>query len=262
MTAMAYGVHYSFGVFFKPLQVEFVWSSTATSGIFSFYQISHCGLGFFSGWAAGKYGTRAVVLSGGIALGVGLMLAGQVTSLWQMYICYGLLVALGMSVAFSPLLSMVSRWFVQRKGLALGLVTTGVELGTVIVSPLSRKLISNYGWSRAYFILGVGALLVVTVAALFLRKEPQKREIAAAGEVQEDGDGEDITISQSVGLALKQAMRTRSLWLLMAMFALAPFGLTMVMTHVVNYAQLEGIEPIKASVILSIIGGASIAGRI
>ena len=107
----AYGVSYSFGVFFKPLQDEFGWNRAATSGIFSFYQISHNALGLLAGWAIDRYGPRVIIIVGGIAIGVGLLLTSWVNALWQLYLIYGLLIGLGISAAWSPVLTTVSRWF-------------------------------------------------------------------------------------------------------------------------------------------------------
>lgn len=256
---IAYGVHYSFGVFFKPLQDEFDWSRAATSSVFSFYQISHCALGMFAGWAIDRYGPRIIVAFGGIAVSAGLLLTSQVNALWQLYIYYGLVLGLGISVAWSPVMTTVSRWFIKRRGLALGIVTAGIGLGTVVMSPLASYLISSYSWRISYLIIGISALVIVIIASVFLRKNPQEKGLLPYGEIQ---NSQNVAVSPSVGISLREAIRTRNLWLLLAMWMLITFGTFMVVTHVVRYAQDTGIPPLTAATILSTIGAASIAGRI
>jgi MFS family permease len=253
-TIMAYGVHYSFGVFFKPLQDEFDWSRTVTSSVFSFYQISHTVLGLLAGWATDRYGPRITIALGGIALGVGLVLTSQVNALWQLYISYGLLLGLGISAAWSPVMTTVSRWFTKRRGLALGIVSAGIGLGTVIMSPLASHLISSYGWSRSYLIIGIAGTAVILLSSIFLRKSPLGK-----GETQ---NSQNAATYQSGGMSFREAIRTRTPWILLTMWMLLTIGLFMVMTHVVRYAQDTGIPPLTAAAILSTIGATSIAGRI
>lgn len=255
----AYGVVYSFGVFFKPLQDEFEWSRAATSGIFSFYQISHTILGMLAGWANDRYGPRLTVAVAGVALAGGLMLTSQVNALWQLYIVYGLLVGLGISGAWSPLLTTVSRWFTRRRGLALGVVAAGIGIGTLIMSPLSSYLISVCGWRQSYLYIGVAALVIFSIGSIFLRKDPREKGLLPYGETR----GQMSTaVPESRGIPLRKAIRTRSLWLAFALFVLISSGIFMVLTHIVRYAQDTEIPPLAAASILGIIGAASIAGRI
>ncbi len=255
----AYGVSYSFGVFFKPLQDDFGWSRAATSSIFSFYQMSHNVLGLLAGWATDRYGPRITVALGGIVFGAGLMLTSRVSALWQLYPIYGLLVGLGISAAWSPMLTTVSRWFTKRRGLALGVVTSGIGLGTVIMSPLAGYLISSHGWRMSYFGIGMVALVIILVASLFLRKSPQEKGLLPYGELE---NGENTTNFQSRGVPFREAIRGRSLWVLLTIFTLVSVGIFMVMTHIVRYAQDSGMPPLAAASILSIVGFASIVGRI
>jgi len=254
ITTIAYGIQYSFGVFFEPLQTTFGWTRAATSGAFSLYMFLHCAFAFIAGWATDKYGPRITVSLGGLVIASGLLLTSHVTTLWQLYLFYSVIVGLGLSTAYNPLVTTASRWFVDRRGLALGIVVAGVGTGTIIMSPLAAQLISLYGWSTCYVIIGLAGGVIIISAAQFLKKQPEVGAInkASQGEVQKIGKEQ----------TLQQALHSRTFWILFIIYIFTCIGALMVMVHVVRYAEDRGISPLVAATVLSVIGGFSIVGRL
>ena len=118
---MAYGTQYAFGVFFAALVDEFGWSRASLSGVFSLYAFTYAAFALVSGRLTDRWGPRAVIGAGGVLLGLGLIAMSQVSALWQPYVCYGLVTALGMSTAYVPCNATVAKWFTRRRGLAIGL---------------------------------------------------------------------------------------------------------------------------------------------
>ena len=92
--------------------------------------------------------------------------------MWQLFISYNLLLAIGTGLAYTVTSASISRWFVKRRGLALAIVGSGVGLGIVIMTPVAAHLVSSYGWQTAYFIIGLVALCTIIPCALPLRKAP------------------------------------------------------------------------------------------
>jgi len=253
------GTYYSFGVFFKPLSTDFGWTRAMTSGAFSLCVVLHGFLYIFTGKLNDTIGPRFVLTTCGFFLGLGYILMSQIGTLWQLYLFYGVIVAIGMSGGYIPMLSTASRWFVKRRGLMTGVVAAGTGFGTLLVPPLANWLISEYDWRNSYLIVGIGAIVVIVIAAQFLRRDPSQVGQLPYG--QEEVKSENIN-SGPEGLSLSQTIRTGQFW--MFAFAMSCFGacLFVIMVHVVPHATDLGISATKAASILAIIGGSGIIGRI
>jgi MFS family permease len=257
---VAYAVHYSYGVFFNPLAVEFGWTRAMTSGAFSLYMLSRGGFGIVTGWATDKYGPRITVVAGGLFIALGLLLTSYISALWQLYIFYSLLVGLGVSVAFAPLVATVARWFDTRRGLATGIVLAGVGLGTAIMPASATYFIENYGWSSSYIILGIIALVTIVPAALLLRRSPEEMGLVPYGSnAAAKTHGFGVTAR---GLSLRQALGTLPFWLLFVITILFASCLYLVMVHITPHARDLGISPVVAGSFLAVIGIATILGRL
>ncbi len=266
---VAYGVQYSFGIFLKPLSEDFGWTRTLVSGAVSLFMFSRGALAIFTGWATDKYGARKTVAVGGLFLGLGLLLTSRISAPWQLYLFYGLLVGAGLSVAFAPLVATASRWFVSKRGLAVGIVVAGIGMGTVVMSPLARYLIAAYEWRLSYIIIGLLAWLIVIPAALFLRRSPEekglpsgKAEVTAieAGNSKVATEGDNL--ASAGGFSLRGAMRTRAFWVLLGLIILWSICLQMIMIHIYPHATDLGIPGKVAVTFLMVIGLSSIIGRL
>ena len=140
---VTFSFHISFGVFFKPLLTEFGWARAMTSGAFSVYMFLHGLLYIVTGRLNDKYGPRILTTACGIVLGLGYLLMSQISAIWQLYLFYGVIIAIGTSGLWVPLMSTVTRWFVKRRGLMTGITVAGIGTGTIIVPPLANWSISK-----------------------------------------------------------------------------------------------------------------------
>jgi MFS family permease len=151
---MAYGTQYAFGVFFAALVDEFGWSRASLSGVFSLYAAVYSGFALVAGRLTDRWGPRTVIGIGGALLGAGLVAMSRVGALWQPYVLYGTVAALGMSTAYVPCHATVVRWFTRRRGLAVGLASAGGSLGTFVLPPVAHFLVSRLGWRWSYVVFG------------------------------------------------------------------------------------------------------------
>ena len=255
-----YGIHFSFGVFFKSIESEFGLTRAATSAILSANLLFAGFYSFFAGWALDRYGPKLVVLSMGIFTGLSLVLTSQTNSLWQLFITYSLLLAMGTGPLFVVPMSAVSKWFDKKRGLALGLATLGVGLGTVIMAPFATYLIANFDWHTAYLIIGVIAWLIIVPPSLLLKKEPREVGALPDGRIKEPKiEYKEI---QSGGLSLREALRTRSFWLFAIIWFLFASCLFLIYTHLVPHITDRGFSVGQAATVLSLLGAASIPGRL
>lgn len=252
------GLAYSFGVFLKPLSTEFGWTRAITSGAHSLTLFLH-GLFFIvTGALNDRFGPRIVITVCGFLLGLGFLLMSTTSALWQLYLFWGIIVAIGASGGFVPLISTVARWFDRRRGMMTGIVASGVGIGMVIVPPLASLLILNYGWRITFIIIGSTALVLLMLAAQFLKRDPGQ-----AGQLPYGSDTakpKNLT-AEARGLSLGEALHTRQFWMLYVMYFFSGFSLQTVMVHIVAHAIDLGIFAITASGILAVFGGFNAAGR-
>ena len=265
VSIITYGGGFSFGVFLTPFRESFGWTSAAVSVAYSLSMFFYAGLAIFAGWGVDKYGPKKITMLGGLLLGLGLLLTSRVNTLWQLYVAYGL-IGTGMCPAYTPLMTTVSRWFVKRRGLALGVFSTGIGVGPLIAAPLASYLISTSGWRFAYLVLGSAAGLIIA-AALLLKRSPEEIGELPYGEtynanIPPPKTKESKVTSEFSEFSLKEALNTKAFWLLASIFLMVGMGMQMVLAHVVAYSMGRGMSPITAATMLSIISGASIAGRV
>ncbi|MFC2046947.1 MFS transporter [Chloroflexota bacterium] len=255
---IAYGTLYSFGVFFKPMLTEFGWTRAMTSSAYSMSYLLFGLLSILMGRLNDRFGPRLIVTTSGLFLGLGYLLMSQISSVWQLYLFYGVFVSIGMSSAV-PLTSVVARWFVKRRGLMSGIVLSGVGAGTVIMPPVSSQLIASYSWRTSYLIIGIVALVLTVSLAQLLRSDPNQVRQLPDGAEEVELESLDLGVQ---GFSTQETIRTKQFWIISAVFFFAIFCQQTMMVHIVPYATDIGISEVSAASIVSIIGGLSIAGRI
>lgn len=253
---VAYGAQYSFGVFFSAMLAEFGWSRGSLGGAFSLYTFAYCVLGFFAGRLTDRFGPRAVIAAGGVFLGTALAGMSLVTALWQPYVLYGLVASLGMATAFVPCNSTVVRWFVRRRGLAVGLATSGQSAGMLVGAPLAQALVTTAGWRMTYAIFGVVALVGLNAVAPLMRRDPESVGLTP------DGDPRSRTTLVEPSAGVADAMRTGAFWALMAVFTATWIPVFVPIIHTVPLARDLGYSPLVAASLLSALGAGAVPGRI
>jgi len=260
------GTRHSFGVFFKSLASEFGLTRAETSGVYSVYMLLCCMFCFVSGWGADKFSLRKLISLMGLFMGLSLILTSQAQSLWQLFVVYSLLFAMGTSGVFVVSTSIIIRWFNSKRGLAIGLATSGVGLGTVMMAPFAAYLIATFGWRMSYLVMGIIAWLFVIPTAMLLRKEPGEMGLHPYGGEfngnQTVGSHRGEGSNQPTGFSFLYAFKTRNFWFLGLVWLLFSMGLYMVLTHIVPHGTDIGIPAMKAASILSVIGAMSIPGRL
>ncbi|MEE8472810.1 MAG: MFS transporter [Dehalococcoidia bacterium] len=260
------GLWQSFGVFFGPILEEFGWPrDVAALGP----SLGAIGLGVFAvpvGLATDRYGPRLVALGGGLLVGIGLLAMSQMTGLWQFYTIFSLAVGLGMSATYIPVVSAVNHWFVEKLGLAQGIVVSGVGLGTAVLPLVSRYLIGSFGWRTAYVFLGLLVGTVVSLSALVLRRDPQDKGLTAYGAASGPGEGGPASTGglgpAPGGFTLRRALGNFSFWVVFIGGAFGFMSLDMVIVHLPKHATDIGLSAATGAGFISIIGVTAIIGKI
>jgi len=252
------GSYITYGIFFNSFLTEFGWSRAMISGASSLYFFMFGLLGILTGRLVDKIGPRIVMTGCGIFYGSGYMLMSQIQSVWQLYLFYGLIVAIGFSAIDVVTLSTIARWFSRRRGTMTGTIKVGAGVG-LLLGPLAINwLILSYGWRTSYLIMGSVVLVFLVAASQFLKRDPSRIGLLPDGEKRTNIDKVSL---EEAGLSLQKASQTKQFWMLCVMCLFFGFCLQTVMIHSAPYAIDIGASRSTAAGILSIIGGVSIAGR-
>ena len=252
IVGLGMGALFSLGVFLKPMAESMGWSRGAISSVALLNWIA-MGLGSFV-WGAlsDRLGTRAVAVAGGLLLGLGLVLSSQARALWQLNLTFGVMVGFAVGAFYAPLTSTATKWFTARRGLAVGLVSSGIGVGILTIAPLARALTSAWDWRVALLVIGDLAWLVIVPVALLIREEPG--DVGAAAMGGRAAAGREY--------ATHEVLATPQFWAI----ALTHFACCAAHSgpifHMVTHATDQGIGPMTAATAFGVSGLASIAGRL
>jgi MFS family permease len=255
---VAYGAQYSFGVFLAALLDEFHWSRASLAGVFSVYAVMYPMVGSLAGQITDRLGPRVVISVGGCLLGGAMIAMAFVTKLWQPYLVYGLVAGLGMSAAYVPCNATVVRWFVARRGLAVGLAMCGASAGTFVLPLVAQTLVSSVGWRAAYVTFGVAIAATLLLVAPLMRRDPESLGLSPDGRPQ---PVRTVTADPRAW-TLGRAVRSRVFWVLAATFALTWIPVFIPLVHLVPFARDLGHSPMTAAWVVSSLGAGAVAGRL
>ena len=219
-----------------------------------------------------RYGPRRTLGSSAVIIGLGYALCSQVNSISQLYLFY-IIASVGSGPTWVLPTSIVQRWFVKGRGLALALVTAGIGLGALVFAPILNYIVYTYGWRISYIILGILSWLVLTGASIVMVADPEEKGMKPYGEEDTSPDtvGLKTTEYRSTGAAsivsnteqwgVDEAIRTKTFWGLVVLYMFGLFPIYMLATHIVPHAIDMGISEGLAAGTIGLIGFSSIFGR-
>jgi len=254
MMMVIWGAFNSFGVFFDPLIKEFGWTRAITSGASALNTIIFGLLCIFAAGVAERLGPRWVITVCGIILGLGYLLMAQLSSSRELYLYFGVFVAVGMS-PYIPLLSLVPKWFTTHRGRMNAVVLSGMGLGMMIMPPMASYLISVWQWRASYRVIAMISLIVMVAASQFLKNptSPPFRGKNGGAALPRPDQG-------SKGLTFQQALRTKQFALVCFLYFSFLFCVVSITVHIVIHAIGLNIPATHAALTLALIGGACIVG--
>ena len=255
---IAQGLFIVFGLFINPLLAEFGWTRATISGAYSLSTALSGVLGIAVGGLVDRFGPRIVVTVCGIFLGVGYLLMSQVNTAWQIYLFYGVIIGVGLSGLWVPLISPISRWFDAKRSMMTGIVMSGMTIGGIVAPLIVSRLIIAYDWRQTFLIIGGAALFFIVIFAQFLK--------LGRGQLGESHDraGEDARTEPSpagTGYSLKEAARTSQFWLFLVMLFCFGYGVLAIAVHIVPYITGLGISDVSAAGVLAVNNGVGIVGN-
>ncbi|RCW83221.1 MFS transporter [Phyllobacterium bourgognense] len=257
VTAAAVGAP---GVLIVPLEKEFGWETEQIATAFSIRLLLFGFMGPFAAAFMNYFGVRKVVCVALVLITAGLFASLAMTEIWQLILLWGVVVGFGTGLTAMVLgATVAARWFTERRGLALGMLTASSATGQLAFMPLMASLSENYGWRTA--IMLICALLLVAVTAVFFLMRDRPADIGLPAY----GDKEITPVPPIIGglmslitmplLALKEASRSSTFWVLFATFFVCGASTNgLVGTHFVAMCGDFGMVPVVAASVLAMMG--------
>ena len=250
MTCVGIGAMFSLAVYLQPMSLATGWSRAGISSAMTLDFLTMGVAGFAWGAASDRFGTRVVVLTGAALLGLALVLASRAASLVEFRLIYGTMVGLAAGAFYAPMIAAATRWFEDNRSLAVSLVSAGMGVAPMTVSPFARWLISTYDWRTAMMTIGIVAWVLLIPAALLVRQPPVAPTV---GPVR-DPEAASGTVAQS--------LRSPQFVVLALTFFCCCAAHSGPIFHMVSYAISCGVPAMAAVSIYSLEGLSGLGGRL
>lgn len=261
--SIASGINFhGFGNFIIPLSKEFGWSRTVISAVFSLARLESGLLGPIEGYFVDRIGPRRLMLVGIPLMGLGYILMSRINSLTAFFLVYVLGIALGNSLGMStPMTAAVANWFNRKRGLAFGVMWSGVGLGGLLVPALGWA-VERYGWRDAAMFVGIGLIAVGIPIASVMRHRPEQYGYYPDGKAPDGTAAQRPTQADlSQDFTAREALRTSSFWFLSLSITARSLVSGGIGLHLVPYFVGLGASPIGAAALAGSVGVMSIPGR-
>jgi sugar phosphate permease len=257
-----YSVRLGYGVALPEMIRILGFSRTAGGSIFNAYFLSYIALTPLAGYLTDRFGARPVITSCCFILGLGVLLMGTISTLWTACLFYAL-AGLGATGMWTPVITVVQRWFSpNRRGLALGILSTGYGLGFATMGAAFPWIVHHYTWRHAWYFLGAGAVVMVLINGLLLRSDPEDWGYLPWGEKDEpsrvrQADARTNTESGSLSIVFKDSR----FWLIGVSYLSIAYSLYGITTFMVDYARYQiGLPLEKASLLATVHGICQVFG--
>lgn len=267
--ALAWSARSTFALFYVALLEEFGWQRGEAAIGYSLSWLLILVFGPLAGRLYDRLGPRVVVPAGGLLLGTALALTGRAQTLWHYYLSFGVLGAAGIACIMMPATAVISRWFVIRRGTALGIISAGSSSSAVFFYPLNAWLITSLGWRDAMAVYGlIVALGAGPLAALGYRRQPSDVGAVPDGRPRSDASPAPEPRSTPSPVwaeqewTLRTAMRTVPLWAVFIMWGLGVIGYQIIMTHQVAHGVERGFDQHTLAWVFGLAGAFTTVGNL
>lgn len=264
---LVWGARSSFSVFYIAILRDFGGNRASTALIFSLFIFIYGLISPLSGGLIDRFGPRKIISLGAIALALGAYGCSKANQVWHLYVFWGGVSAVGVSLSgYVPHAVIVSRWFLRKRGMALGIIASGLGIGSLLVV-LVQYLISKIGWRLSYELMGLIIISVILpLATIFQRSRPEDMGQMPYGIptmnqntfVEQKPNSYQLIINKawvSRNWTLTRAMKSYQFWALFScLFCFHGIVLGFLIAHQVVFAVDMGYSPIFAATIFSLYG--------
>jgi MFS family permease len=270
---LMYGTRFSFGLYIKPLAEAFEANRASISGPQSLFMAVYAVFSLLAGTLVDRYGPKRMVVAGALLIGAGMLLSSRITSVWQYFITYGVLVGIGCGATYVPAMGAVSKFFNRRRNFALGITAAGGGIGHFLFPPFVQKMLDLKGWETAFFSTGLIILVLgLSLPWVLLRGKGLPEDAGIQVLEEESAKEEEKSLHSPGGSAeepfrrhytLRQAMATRPFWTYFAAYFIFCFLIDgTLFVHLPPYFTDKGFSGQTAATAFGYIGIISTAAMV
>jgi MFS family permease len=250
MVSFAAVVPYTFGLFLKPLSLEFGWRREALSAGFSIAALTVAAASPGLGFLLDRFGPRRIILPCIVVFSTAYASLALLTPhLLHFYLAFFIIGLVGNGTAYLGYSRAISTWFDRRRGFALSIMLAGGACGAMVLPVIAQAVITHYGWRTAFVVLGALALVLgFPLAAWFVRERPVAQQ--------------NVHVSVEVGESVRTALSGRIFWIIAATVCLYAISVNGAIAHLSALLTDRGVSTQGAAYSIAVIGGTSLIGRI
>ena len=261
------------GVWIKALELQFGWSRAQLTGAFSMAQLEGSIIGPLMGYMIDRLGSRRMVLIGMVITGLGFLIFSRTTNIYTFYVSYGLIMLGTAAGTWLPYMSVVNRWFVRKRGMAMAIAAEGSPLGGLVLVPILAWAVTpgNHGWSVTAQWIGVVFLCLAWPMSWLIRERPEDHGVLPDGDpphrvVREEVRPEDRPEVRPAGrpaatgelnFTARQAIRTHAFWLITFGHACSTILFATLTVHLVPMLTDQGLSLQMAAYVFSVVMGSA-----
>jgi MFS transporter, OFA family, oxalate/formate antiporter len=240
------------GVFVKPMTEDLGWSRTEFFLAETLGQFVFASTGFLIGTYVDRFGARPLMLIGVAVAAASLLLAAEVSELWQWMLLRGVFFMLGGALAGNLVVNVtLANWFVTKRGRAMGIASMGVSLSGVVWPPLMTAFSDEFGWRAGWRAMAVVLVLFIVPVSMLMRRRPEDEGLHPDGAAsREDAMSGEAAADYANSLTRREALRSRALYLVIAAFGLGVVGVMVMLTQTIPFLTDEGFSRRTASFML------------
>ena len=246
------GSRFAFGLALKPMSDDLGWTRSSLSLMIAVFMVVSALAMPVIGRLIDRFSPQLVIGAAALAGAAGIGLMGQVTARWHVFAVYGLVYAIGSAgTSVAPVSVVISRWFPASRGMASSAAISGNGVGQLAIITVLASTLASVGWRASYRALGLANFAVAPLVLLAVRTEPR---MSPTGDEAGLATDRPVLVGRTPSPLMGTILVSRQFWLLIAVYAICGFQDFFVATHVVAFAQDQGVGDVLAGNLLALMG--------
>jgi sugar phosphate permease len=263
----SFGIRASFGAYVTPWETDFAVSRTAVTSISTLNFVLFAFAQPLMGKLNDQFGGRKIPTISVILVAASVILSSFSAHIWQLYLFFGIMFAFGVAGCSNVTgTAIISRWFKEKRGLAIGISSSGNAVGQLVIVPVTMYLIEQYSWRAAMTVIGIAILVIAfPLISIFIRNNPKELGMNAYGAEEQDQSDDCYVVERSLEKkpAIIEVIKKKEFWYLFIPYSLCGFtDVGLINTHFIPFAQGKGFDTSIIALTFSIIAAFNILGTI
>ena len=263
MQMVGTSIRMAFGVFIEPLEQTFQWSQGSITLAYAISSVVTALTSPFAGWFGDRFGARRAMVVGTAMFLAGMLLTGVISTIWELYLYFGVLLGVAQAVFLVPLIPAAMYWFRRHLGIGMGLIMASWGLGPALSALVVSLLLEGMGWQNGFIALGVGSAAIMFVLIGLFKDTPADKGIQPYGYRQGDVEVQKRKPDPARTKLFNKYMRkTAAFWNMSSIHFLGCVGHAIILVYIVPLAVKEGLTPVQAAGVLTVLSAVSVISRV